>query len=222
MCQLKNSTITSFSSVPGIHPIGSLFELPPGVLADGAAISQGPSLSPDNRHFHRNPSVPRPRIAFDIKNDRFSQNHYPTITTACPSLLLLWDHILYARSVTKHKISDSSQRHVLIVGKSHAVQCFCAKSLPKSKAPLSKRTALAMSSAPREIRSTGNQSIQNRYQTPETVCPNTLPYRICAVTDRADDMNRPTAPLRGVPRRSVRTKSLPDGNDLVSKRRALS
>ena len=208
----------TFLERSGYTPDPLALELPPRVLADGAAIPQGPSLYHDNRHGHTTPTEPRARIGFD----RFSQNHYPTLATARPSLLL-WGHIHYARSVTKHKISDSSQRHVLIVGKSDAVQCFCRKSLPNSKAPLSKPAPLAMKqpgSAPGEIRSTGNQSVQNRYQTPETVCPNFLPYRICAVTDGADPMNLSTAPFWAS--WNARTKSLPNANELVSKRRALS
>ena len=118
-------------------------ELPLGARADGAAISQPRLLSPDNRHFYTTPAVPRACIAVEIKNDRFSQS-YPTAATACPRLLLLWAYILHARSITKHHISYFTQRHVLVVGKLHAVQCFCAKSLPKSKAPLSKRAALGM------------------------------------------------------------------------------
>ena len=159
-----------------------ILELPPGVLPDAAAVTRSPSLSPDNRRFHTISTVPRARIGFD----RSSQNYYPTGATACPSVALLWDHILSVTSITKHNISDSSQPQVLILGKSHGVQCFCAKSLANSKGPLSKPTPSTKppSFASSEIRTTSNnQYVQNGYETPETVCPNFLSYRICAVIE---------------------------------------
>jgi len=139
----------------GYTPDRVALELPPG-----------PSLSPDNRYFHTTPSVPRARIGFEIKTDRFFTKSLPN-GSDCLSKPTLGPHRLWniGHEAQDKRLQSTPRSGRRKISRSSMFLCEIVTELYGSAVKagcLSDDT----SSAPTKIRSTGNQSVRNRYQTP--------------------------------------------------------